>query len=165
MLLSPLFTLNLFAQRITDSIAVCNLPVRSGNIYVYDLKSLPRCIGPVVEENVSILTKCDSVFHFGEGKIVAINNYGGDGEPQYMIVIGNEKKEYFAYGNLKSSALKKGDVVRRGTLIGFADNSDDGEGRQIDLIFIKNGKELPFKKTIDFIRCQAQCKSDDDYNL
>ncbi|MFI5132487.1 MAG: hypothetical protein ACHQFX_20960, partial [Chitinophagales bacterium] len=153
-----------FAQRIVDSIPVCNLPVRTGVIYRYDRNSFGGCLREE-EVGVSILTKDDSVFHFEEGKIAAVNNYGTKEDAAYVVVVMNEEKEFFAYGNLRFVSMKKGDIVKKNAWLGLTGISDNGNERQVDFIYFKKRQQIPSKETAEYVRCNISCVQSGRYTV
>jgi hypothetical protein len=146
-----------FAQRIIDSIPVCNLPVRKGVVYQYDRRSL-SAYHRGSEMGVSIMTNHDSVFHFDEGRVVAVSDYSSKDEPGFMVVIRNARDDFFAYGNLRFVPLKKGDIVKKGLWIGLTAISADGNEKQLDFMYLKGKKQIPFKKTVEYVRCAKSCE-------
>jgi hypothetical protein len=148
----------LFAQKIIDSIRVCQYPVREGIVYLAEQDTKIRCGEPVV----AILTNSDSVFCAVNGLIVGSHSYG-DGS---AIIIRAEKDGYVSYSNLKTSGLCRGDVVHKGTFLGFAGISDDDRCRQVNVMILdKDAKYLSIKKLLDRIRCNASCEEPGGYIL
>jgi hypothetical protein len=148
----------LFAQKIIDSVSVCEYPVRAGVIYLTAVGTAIHCGEP----GVAILTNSDSVFCAGNGLIIGIHSYG-DG---CAIVIRTEKDDYVSYSNLKSSGLCRGDVVQKGTFLGFAGISDNERSRQVNVMILdKNAKYFSIKKLLERIRCNASCEEPKGYIL
>jgi hypothetical protein len=146
----------LLAQKIIDSIKVCGYPVREGVIYQYDTNPWRGLCGQ--EQGVSILTKNDSVFHIGEGKIIGIH-FSGNDEGAYAVIIRSEKDEFISYSNLKSVILCKGDIVKKGTFLGLTGSGDEGNCRQINfMLFNKKNIKLSFKREVEYIRCNISCE-------
>ena len=148
----------LFAQKIIDSIRVCEYPVREGIIYLTEQGTKIGCGEP----GVAILTNSDSVFCAGNGLIIGIHSYG-DG---CAIIIRTEKDDYVSYSNLKTSGLCRGDVVQKGTFLGFAGISDDDRCRQVNVMMLhKNAKYFSIKKLLERFRCNASCEEPKGYIL
>lgn len=148
----------LFAQKIIDSVSVCEYPVRAGVIYLTEKGTGISCGEP----GVAILTNTDSVFCAGNGLIIGIHSYG-DG---CAIIIRTEKDDYVSYSNLKTSGLCRGDVVQKGTFVGLAGSSDDERCRQVNVMILdKNAKYFSIKKLLEHIRCNASCEEPKDYIL
>ena len=120
------------SQEIIDSFRVCSLPIRDGVIYEYKRYS----VYDRGDNGVTILTKCDSVFHIGAGKVLAVHKYDQE-EGIYMVVLENGKNEFISYSNLKYVAIKKGDVVEKGTWLGLTAISDEGNEKQLDFMILK----------------------------
>jgi hypothetical protein len=127
---------SLFAQKIIDSIRVCEYPVREGIIYLIEQGTALRCGEP----GVAILTNSDSVFCEGNGLIIGIHSYN-DG---CAITIRTEKDDYVSYSNLKTSGLGRGDVVQKGTFLGLAGISDDARCRQINVMILDKKAKYTF---------------------
>jgi Peptidase family M23 len=151
----------LFSQAVIDSVEVCGLPVRKGVAYRNDFSSGEYTYK---DQFTSVLTQYDSVFHIGDGNVVAIHNYGDD-NGGYAIIIRNEKDEFICYSNLRYVSLKKGDVIKKGTWLGFAGTSEVGKRKQVDFMFFKKNKKLPFQKEVEYIRCGISCDQPQGYTL
>jgi hypothetical protein len=141
----------LFAQKIIDSIKICEYPVKEGT--VYEFADSGRSLHGW-DQSVSILTKHDSVFHIGQGEVIGIHLYR-DG---CAIVIRNDKDEYVSYGNLKLTNLCKGDPVEKGTFLGLAGKNEEGNYQQVDFMLFKKSNRLSFKKEVEYIRCHIVCE-------
>lgn len=142
----------LFAQKIIDSIKICEYPVREGTVYQYEANPGRSLCG--WEQGVSILTIYDSVFHVGRGEVIGIHFYG-DG---CAIIIRSDKDEYVSYSNLTMINLCKGDVVQKGTFLGLAGKDDEGNYQQVNFMLFKKSNRLPFKKEVEYIRCHIVCE-------
>jgi hypothetical protein len=147
----------MFGQKIIDSVKVYFFPVKEGIIYEYK----PSSYWMHIEQGTSVITKYDSVFHFEEGNISVIRNYG-DG---YAVIIKNEKDEFICYSNLKSVSIHKGDFVKRNTYLGLAGISEDESQKQVDLIIFKKTKKLSFKREVEYIRCNISSAKQENYIL
>jgi hypothetical protein len=152
----------LFAQKIIDSVVVNKFPVRQGIIYLYDHPwEYP---GAGDQQVTPILTSFDSVFHIEEGKVVRVYHLT-DSRDSYAVVIMNDRDEYICYSNLESACVKKGEMVRQGTVIGVAAKREGKNCRQVDFLLLKNVNKLSFAKEMEYLRSGISCESPAGYTL
>jgi hypothetical protein len=151
------------AQNILDSIKVYEYPVKKGVIYRYEHKSSPEQVCANSLSIVSVVTQNDSVFHFEEGNVVSIFTI----DDSYSIIIKNKKNEFITYSNLGMVALKKGDHVKRGMCVGTtAECNDESLGlNQVDILILRNIKQLPYRKSIEYIRSNMSARKPFSYTL
>jgi hypothetical protein len=151
------------AQNILDSIQLYEYPVKQGVIYKYELKSNPAQVCANSLSIVCIVTHNDSVFHFEEGKVVSVFTI----DDSYSIIIRNKKNEFITYSNLQMVALKKGDNVKRGMCVGTTAECIDGSIglNQVDILILRNIKQLPYRKSIDYIRSNMSARKPYAYTL
>lgn len=148
-----------FSQKIVDSVKVYGYPVREGVIYQYEPKSVYASFNAMPIMNV--LTRCDSVFHFEEGRIAEISQIDG----VYAVSLENKKKEIVVYSNLKEVSVKKGQTVKRGQCLGVLDKDYDDDLNQVDLLIFQKGKEIPYKKIMEYMRRNISSKPQVGYTL
>ncbi len=149
----------LFSQKIIDSITVCKYPVRKGIIYEYDYRSPLRSICGR-ESGVTIETENDSIFHGGTGKVIAVHFY----DETVAVIVKNDQNEFFCYSNLKESNVCPGDNVQHGNFIGLVGTNDNGSQKHINFMIYRKSKDLSFKKTAEYLRCDNSCEHFEDYN-
>jgi hypothetical protein len=141
------------AQNVLDSIQLYDFPVKQGVIYKYEYKSNPTqtCASNLCI--VSVVTHNDSVYHFENGKVAGVFTI----DDSYAIVIQNAKNEFITYSNLQEVTLKKGDKVTKGMCVGtIAEGGDDVPGmNQVDILVLRKIKQLPYRKTIEYIRSKS----------
>ena len=97
---------------------------------------------PMANDYVSFKSTDNSVYAIAEGRvnaIVTIENFE-------VVIIIDEKMMYYTYSNLDSAILKKGDIVKRGELIGFAANEFGGVKPTLELWVNDNGKTVSLTK-------------------
>lgn len=166
--LCQVIALGSFAQKIVDSFRICNLPVRQGIVYKYGLDSVRKCIWRP-DESVSIVTKCDSVFNFSEGKVAAIHNFSGDSIGDYSILIRGNDQIYICFNNLKYVSVKNGEMVSKGSWLGFMADGDDDARMKIDIFILRSGNKsnpVSFKEILEYFRCNApSCEETGAYTL
>jgi hypothetical protein len=153
------------AQNILDSIKVYEYPVKKGVIYKYEQKSSPAQVCANSLSIVSVVTKNDSVYHFEEGNVVRIFPV----DDSYCVVIKNKKNEFITYSNLDVVSLKKGDHVKRGMCVGtMAECSDETlamDLNQVDILILRSIKQLPYRKSIEYIRSNISARKPFSYTL
>jgi hypothetical protein len=151
------------AQNILDSIKVYEYPVKKGVIYKYEQKSSPEQVCANSLSIVSVVTHNDSVYHFEEGKVVSIFTI----DDSYSIIIKNKKNEFITYSNLQMVSLKKGDFVKRGMCVGTTSEcNDESLGlNQVDILILRNIKQLPYRKSLEYIRYQMSARKPLAYTL
>jgi|GEM_PF-2076338 len=148
-----------FSQKIVDSVKVYGYPVREGVIYQYEPRSVYASFNSMPIMNV--MSRYDSVFHFEEGTISEIRQI----DDVYAVFLENKKKDIVVYSNLKSVNVKKGDKVKRGQCLGVLDKDYDNELNQVDLLIFQKGKEIPYKKIMDYMRRNISSAPQTGYTL
>ena len=141
----------LSAQNVLDSIQLYEYPVKQGVIYKYEYDCNSSTICAPSLSIVSVVTPNDSVFHFEDGKVAGVFTLDGF----YTVTIRNAKEEFITYSNLKSSSLKKGDLVIKGSYLGTAAQSDEAyteDRKQVDILILRKIKQLSYRKAIEYIR-------------
>jgi hypothetical protein len=151
------------AQNILDSIKVYEYPVKRGVIYKYEKKSSPAQVCANSLSIVSVVTKNDSVYHFEDGNVVSVFTL----DDSYSIIIKNKKNEFITYSNLDQVSLKKGDKVSRGTCVGTTAecNNEALDSNQVDILILRNVKQLPYGKSIEYIRSNISARKPFSYTL
>ena len=151
----------LFSQKVIDSIRVCGLPVAKGMVYQYERNS---CFYGY-NEDVSIITKFDSVFNVEEGTVAGVFQIGFNEDRYNVVTIKNDRDEFISYGNLRSTILIKGERVLKGAFIALAGKSYNENGLQIDFMLFKKEKRYSFNKLIEYLKCNSFCDEPGDYTL
>lgn len=146
------------AQNIFDSIQLYDYPVREGVIYKYENKNKIVCTQACANalSIVSVVTQSDSVFHFEEGKVAGIFTI----DDVYAVTIQNIHNEFITYSNLESITVKKGDKITRGMCVGTTAQSHDLDFgvNQVDILILRKVKQLPYRKTIEYIKSKSTPK-------
>jgi hypothetical protein len=135
-----------FSQKIIDSVKVYEFPVKEGVIYQYEAKSVYGSFNAM--PIITVSTKYDTVYHFEEGTITDVRKI----DDFWAVCLENKKQEIVVYSNLKSAAVKAGDKVMRGGYIGVLDKDYANELNQVDVLIFQKGKEIPYKKIMDYMR-------------
>lgn len=145
----------LTAQNILDSIQLFDYPVKEGVIYRYENKNKSVCTQACADalSIVSVVTQSDSVYHFEEGKVAGIFTI----DNVYAVTIQNIRNEFITYSNLQAITVKKGDKITRGMSIGTTAQSNDLDFgiNQVDILILRKVKQLPYRKTIEYIRSKS----------
>jgi thiol-disulfide isomerase/thioredoxin len=90
---------------------------------------------PQADLYVSFKSSDSTVYAIAEGRVNTIATI----ENSEVVIITDEKMMYYTYSNLKSTTLKKGDIVKMDQLIGFATNGFGGVKPTLDL-WVKDNK-------------------------
>ena len=147
------------AQHIVDSVKIYDFPVKEGVIYQYEAKTVYASFNAM--PIISVMTKYDSLFHFEDGIITDIRKI----DNFWAISMENKKQEIVVYSNLQSTAVKVGEHVTRGMYIGKMDKDYEDEMNQVDVLIFQKGKEIPYKKIMDYMRRYISSKPPKSYTL
>ena len=135
-----------FSQKIVDSLKVYEFPVREGVVHIYEAKSVYASYNAMPIMNV--MTAYDSVFHFEDGAVTDVRKVGS----VYAVCIQNKKSEIVVYSNIAETHLKKGDNLKRGKFVGTLAHDFDGDWHEVDVMIFQKGKEIPYKKIMDYMQ-------------
>lgn len=134
------------AQTIVDSVKLYNFPVREGVVHLYEPKSVYYSFNSMSIMNV--MSAFDSVFHFEEGQVIDVRQVG----EVFAVCIENKKNEIVVYSNLRSTSIRKGDSVKRGSFLGRLDRDFDNGCHEVDLMIFQKGEVIPFKRVLEYTR-------------
>ncbi len=135
-----------------DSVMLTNYPVRNGMAYQYDYTNYGACnIG--ADTWVFVKSKSDSVFHPVNAVITGVFNLG---ENEIAVVLRQAGDINIIYSNLKFVAIKKGDLIRKGDLVGLMPYSTDEKGYSMDILMYENKKTLYANKILLHLKQIAQ---------
>jgi hypothetical protein len=147
------------AQHIIDSVKIYDFPVREGVIYQYEPKTVYASFNAM--PIISVVTKYDSLFHFEDGVITDIRKI----DNFWAVSLENKKQEIVVYSNLQSTALKVGDQVKRGMYLGKMEKDYEDAMNQVDVLIFQKGKEIPYKKIMDYMRRYISSQAPKAYSL
>lgn len=92
-------------------------------------------------EFVTFKSKDSSVYSILDGTVTAVARI-----ENFKIVIINNGNLFYTYSNLGSTTLKRGDLVKKDQLIGYAGYNLDGNGPVLDFYVSDSAKNLSLTK-------------------
>ncbi len=148
-----------FSQKIVDSVKIYEFPVKEGVIYQYEAKTVYASFNAM--PIITVSTRYDSVYHFEEGTITDVRRI----DNFWAVCLENNKHEMVVYSNLKTPTVHIGEKLRRGDCIGAIDKDYADEMNQVDVLIFQKGKEIPYKKIMDYMRRNISCSAPKSYTL
>jgi hypothetical protein len=139
--------INSFSQKSNDTIFVHKYPVKEGYIRPYKVEP-GRIICPSGIK--CIYSKESDVFAMMEGEVRRIFKVDSIDDVEYVIIM--NKRTCIVYGNLGAVFIKKGDIVRKGELIGKIKENVPNKGYELDFTTLIGNKTLLYKDYIKFFR-------------
>ncbi len=123
-----------------------SLPIKHGKIYeiqYYPGHGLKRVI-----DGVEITEASDSVFSVCSAQVLRVLDLG----TEWAIILKDSTGLIFAYANLKTAFVKKGDIVSQGNFLGLVGQLEDGTKMLSFIICNSKGIIWSEKKTIEFLK-------------